>query len=247
MPSMPLARSLADAMRTFNFPQRSPQWYHAHVGVVSSSQFGDALSRLADKPAKEPRLSKRDGSVMEEGRAAIPGGPSAERTHLLNMKVMERLTGDLSENFVHRRMIRGQELEPDGKAAYESFTGHLITEVGFVLHDTLKIGCSPDGLLGRGGMMELKCPDSATEMLKAWLDLPAFIKEYEPQLRGQMWLCEREWCDLAVYHPKFPLLIHRVFDDSIKRAELADKVIAFEAEVTEKYVALLHKFSEHKK
>lgn len=234
-------------MRIFNMPQRSPEWYRAHVGVVSSSQFSDAISRLADKPAKAPRLSKRDGAVLEEGRPAIIGGPSMDQIHLLNSKVMERITGDLSENFVHRRMIRGQELEPEGKAAYESFAGHLITEIGFALHSTLKIGCSPDGLLGKGGMMELKCPDSATEMIKAWLDLPAFVAEYEPQIRGQMWLCERDWCDLVVYHPKFPLLVHRVERDSYKERELADKVIAFEAEVTDKYVAMLTKFKEFAK
>jgi hypothetical protein len=210
-------------MRTFNMRQRSPEWYAIRTGVVTASDFGKAID------------------ILKSGK------PSAERLRLLDDKVTERITHDLTRHFTNDAMKRGQDLEADAITAYESFTGHLTNTVGFVMHDTLKIGCSPDALCGAGGMAEVKCPASGTEMVKAWLDMPSFLEAYEPQIRGQMWLCERDWCDLVVYHPKFPLLVHRVFEDSVKTKDLADKVIAFEAEVTEKYVAMLHKFSEHKK
>ena len=210
-------------MRTFNMPQRSPEWYAIRTGTVTASDFAKAID------------------VLKTGK------PSADRLRLLDDKVTERITHDLTRHFTNDAMKRGQDLEPDALAAYETYTGHLTTKVGFVLHDTLRIGCSPDALCGQGGMAEVKCPASGSEMVKAWLDMPAFFEAYEPQTRGQMWLCERDWCDLVVYHPKFPLLVHRVERDSFKEKELADKIIAFEAEVTDKYVAMLTKFKESAK
>lgn len=210
-------------MRTFNFAQRTPEWYSIRTGVVTASSFAEAID------------------ILKSGK------PSADRSKLLADKVAERITHDLTKHFTNDAMKRGIELEPEALAAYETHTGHMTTSVGFVMHDTLKIGCSPDALCGLGGMAEVKCPASGTEMLKAWLDMPAFLEAYEPQIRGQMWLCERDWCDLVVYHPKFPLLVHRVERDTFKEKELADKVIAFEAEVTDKYVAMLTKFKEFAK
>ena len=38
-----------------------------------------------------------------------------------------------------------------------------------------------------------------------------------PQIQGQMWVCEKKWCDFVSYCPdikcKFPLLIDRVMRD----------------------------------
>ena len=210
-------------MRIFKMEQRSAAWMAIRCGTVTASDFASAIDfTKADKPG-------------------------ADRTKLLNDKVTERITHDLTRHFTNDAMKRGQELEPDAITAYESFTGRLTSKVGFVLHDTLKIGCSPDALCGEGGMAEVKCPASGSEMVKAWLDMPAFLEAYEPQIRGQMWLCERDWCDLVVYHPKFPLLVHRVERDTYKEKELSDKIIAFEAEVTDKYVAMLSKFKEFSK
>ncbi len=210
-------------MRVFNCEQRTPEWYALRTGAVTASDFSKAIDFLKT------------------------GKPSADRNKLLDDKVTERITRDLTKHFTNEAMKRGQDLEPDALAAYEAHTAKLTHKVGFVMHDTLRIGCSPDALCGEGGMAEVKCPMSGSEMVKAWLDTPAFLEAYEPQIRGQLWLCERDWCDLVVYHPKFPLLVHRVERDTFKEKELADKVIAFEAEVTEKYVAMLTKFKEFAK
>jgi len=190
------------------------------TGAVTASDFAKAISLTAK------------------------GQPTAERSKLLDDKVTERITRDITKHFTNEAMKRGQELEPDALSAYEAYTAKLTHRVGFVMHDTLRIGCSPDALCGEGGMAEIKCPMSGTEMVKAWLDTPAFLEAYEPQIRGQLWLCERDWCDLVVYHPKFPLLVYRIERDTFKERDLADKVIAFEAEVTDKYVAILNKFKE---
>ena len=208
-------------MRIFNFPQNSPEWYSVRTGAITASQFA---------------------SVLDFTKAGKPG---ADRVKLLNDKVMERLTGDLTDHFTNFAMKRGTELEPDAASAYESATGSMTTEIGFVMDDTLRIGCSPDRLVGDAGIIEIKCPFSATEMLRAWLDTDAFVAGYEPQIRGQLWLAEREWCDLVVYHPKLPLFIHRLFRDAGKERELSDKVIEFEAEVTRRTDDMRAKFREN--
>lgn len=207
-------------MRIFNCEQRSPEWYSVRTGAITASQFCDVLD------------------VLKNGK------PGAKRIKLLNDKVVERVTGDLTEHFTNFAMKRGTELEPDARSAYESKTGIMVSEVGFVMHNTLRIGCSPDGLVGDDGMVEIKCPFSANEMLSAWLDMPTFLDQYLPQINGQMWLANRQWCDLVVYHPKFPVLTHRVMRDEESVNKLAAAVMDFEAEVTERTAELVARFKE---
>ena len=60
-------------------------------------------------------------------------------------------------------MRRGCAREADGRDAYEAATGEIVQAVGFLRHETLPIGCSPDGIVGdfEGGL-EVKCPKFTT-------------------------------------------------------------------------------------
>ena len=210
-------------MRLYTYPQRSPQWYAARTGVITASRFKDALDTLKS------------------------GAPGAKRLAYRDDLVTERITGDLTDHYATWQMKRGTDLEPDALKAYEQVTGLTVDPVGFTMLDDLPIGASPDGFVSMTGMVEFKCPASGAEMVKAWTDWPAFFAGYEAQVRGQMWVAEREWCDLCVYHPKFPLLVRRIEWDEEKQNALRDSIVKFESEVSALHVTIQVAFSDANK
>lgn len=104
---------------------------------------------------------------------------------------------------------RGTELEPQARAEYEFIIGHYVEQIGFVTDDKNKYGCSPDGLVGEDGMTEYKCLKtdnhvSAMLFYKKYGRCPA---EYVQQTQGQLFVCDRKWCDLVFYHPDLPMVV----------------------------------------
>lgn len=131
------------------------------------------------------------------------GKESAARRDLRMKLAIERLTGvSLEEPITSRDIERGNELEPAARAAYEMTTGRLVTECAFMRHPVLLAGCSPDGLVGDDGLVELKCPRPATHV--ETLTAPAVPEGYVPQLVHQLWVTGRAWVDFVSYCPVLP-------------------------------------------
>jgi hypothetical protein len=99
-------------------------------------------------------------------------------------------------------MARGIEREPDAIAAYELRTGELVQPVGCCLHDTVQAGYSPDGFVGDEGLLEVKCPRSATHL--GYLRTGGVPKEYLPQLTHALWLTGRPWIDFVSFDDRLP-------------------------------------------
>ena len=135
--------------------------------------------------------------------------------------VFERLTGESPESFSNDYMKRGNELEPHAKARYIMDTFNKVEDSGFFELNEW-VGCSPDGLIGEDGLIEIKCPKYTT-MINYLLkkELPS---EYKWQVHGQMWITGRKWCDFVGYHPKLPLVIVRVERDEELIKELQAEV-----------------------
>lgn len=160
--------------------QRTEAWFAMRCGKITGSRFGDVMNVLKD------------------------GKPGAGRRELVTQIAIERLTGSTVDTFQNDAMRRGIELEPEARAAYEAHTGELVEEVDFLQHRELPyLGVSPDGLVGKPGMAEFKCPASQAKHLAALLSGEHAI-EYRWQLLGQLWVGEREWVDAASYDPRFP-------------------------------------------
>jgi len=114
----------------------------------------------------------------------------------------------------------GNEHEPNAKAAYTAQTGREITDVGFVLPDgTDAYGCSPDGLVGHDGLVEIKCP--APETLIAYHAAGVFPVQYKPQVQGQLLITGRAWCDFFVFHPELTPFLVRIEPDERYMAKIA--------------------------
>jgi hypothetical protein len=160
-------------------PQRSEEWFAARAGRLTASNARDML-------------------------ATIKSGEAAARRDLRMRLVVERLTGTAQDDgYVNDAMQRGIELEPDALAAYESLSGNLASAVGFLAHTDLMAGGSPDGVIGDfDGLVELKCPKSATHF--GYLRNGVVPVDYLPQLTHLLWLTGCPWIDFLSYDPRFP-------------------------------------------
>lgn len=113
----------------------------------------------------------------------------------------ERLTG-LRENGYHdKNMDAGSLTEAEARDYYAMANDCIVNEVGFVKRDD-DIGCSPDGMVGEEGIIEVKCPLSSTHV--ANIINNKMPSEYKPQVQGLLWITERQWCDFISYDPRNP-------------------------------------------
>ena len=178
------------------------------------------------------RAGKLTASRLSDALARTKSGWGASRANLVAQLAIERLTGQpVDSGFISPAMQWGIGQEPAARAAYEMRTGELVATVGFVDHPTiLMAGASPDGLVGSDGLLEIKCPNSATHIEYLRGNIPL---KYQLQMQWQMACTVRAWCDFMSYDPRMPdglqISIQRVKRENIDQLE--DDAIEFLAEV----------------
>jgi len=159
--------------------QGSQEWKQARCGRVTASRVHDIVA------------------------VTRSGGYTSGRKNYLAELVTERLTGQPAPSYQSAAMAYGIECEPEARFAYALAMGVEVEEVGFVPHPTIEMaGCSPDGLLRTNGLLEIKCPNSATHietLLGAKLD-PAYLD----QMQFQMACTGRQWCDFVSFDKRLP-------------------------------------------
>lgn len=166
-------------MRILTTEQRTPEWHAARVGYLTGSCAADML-------------------------ATIKTGEAAARRNLRARLVLERITGRSQEStFQSPAMQQGIEREADACALYEALTGHLLSTTGFLAHDSLLAGCSPDGYVGDfEGIIEAKCPLAATHL--DYLKTGTIPGNYDKQIQHSLWITGAQWCDWLSFNPDFP-------------------------------------------
>jgi putative phage-type endonuclease len=159
--------------------------------------------------------------------------------------VCERMTNTQGESYNNAAMQWGTDQEPLARAAYEAVADVLVDEVGFVIHPTISnAGASPDGLVGDVGLIEIKCPNTATHIDTVLTDkVPA---KYITQMQWQMACTQRKWCDFVSFDPRMPeglqLFIQRVDFDVNYVKMLEAEITGFLAELETK----IEKLNERK-
>ena len=149
------------------------------------------------------RLGKLTCSRLGDVIAKTKSGPSTSRANYQAQLICERLTGRREESFTNSAMEWGTTTEPAARMSYESIYGELVQETGFVLHPTIHgFGGSADGLIDADGMLEIKCPLTATHI--EWLRAGKVPTKHRPQIQGLMMCCQRDWCDFVSYAPRLP-------------------------------------------
>ena len=195
--------------------QGTEEWFAARLGKVTASRAADVMTKKG----------------------------SAARANLSAQLVLERLTNTKGESFSSAAMQWGVDQEPFARAAYEAHSGVWVDTVGFVQHPTIeRAGASPDGLVGHDGLVEIKCPNTAT-MIDTLLTgkVPS---NYATQMQMQMACTGRAWCDYAVFDSRMPvkaqLFVKRVQRDQKFIDDLNKEIIAFLAEVEISYQFLIN-------
>lgn len=198
--------------------QRTEEWFAARLGKATASKFKDIMAKTKS-------------------------GPAATRKNYLAQLVCERLTGSKDEGYINAAMQRGIDIEPQARMAYESMTGEIVEEVGFIDVPTMMAGCSPDGLVGDDGMIEIKCPNAATHIETLLNGMPS---EHIPQVQGQMWVAGRKWCDFVSYDDRLPenmrLYVERIHRSDSYISDLVAEIKSFLGEVDSTVAKLKEKF-----
>jgi putative phage-type endonuclease len=170
------------------------------------------------------RLGKVTASRVADIMAKTKTGVSASRGNYLIELAIQRVTQQIEESYTNSAMQWGTETEPLARMAYELSKETFVEQVPFVDHPTIEwFGCSPDGLVESNGLVEIKCPNSATH----W----SYLKSGEPpnkyfiQMQAQIACTQREWNDFISFDPRMPqrsqLFVKRVYrdDEFIKTME----------------------------
>jgi len=197
--------------------QGSEEWFTIRIGKVTASRVADVIAKTKT-------------------------GYSASRDNYMAQLVCERLTGQKGESFTNAAMQHGTDTEPLARAAYEAFKDVLVDEVGFVPHPTIKMaGASPDGMVGDDGLLEIKCPNTATHI--ETLLSESVPGKYFTQMQFQLSCTGRQWCDFVSFDNRLPeelqLFVKRVPRDEVFIRLIEAEIVQFIAELDDKINKLM--------
>jgi putative phage-type endonuclease len=197
--------------------QGTEEWFTIRIGKVTASRVADVIAKTKT-------------------------GYSASRDNYMAQLVCERLTGQKGESFTNAAMQHGTDTEPLARAAYEALKDVLVDEVGFVPHPTIDMaGASPDGLVGDDGLIEIKCPNTATHI--ETLLSQSVPGKYNTQMQFQMACTGRQWCDFVSFDNRLPdelqLFVRRVPRDEVFIRLIEAEIVQFIAELDDKINKLM--------
>ena len=191
--------------------QGSDEWLAARVGKVTASRIADLTSKT------------KSGAV------------SASRGNYQAEIIAERLSGRPYEGFITKEMQWGTEHEEEAVEAFSFITGIQAEKAGFVLHPTIEMaGASPDRIIGDDGLIEIKCPNTATHL--SYMEFDKIPENYHKQMQFQMACTGRQYCHFVSYDPRidFSFFTKLVTRDEKLIAETDADVVKFLSEVDER-------------
>lgn len=196
--------------------QGSDEWFQARCGKVTASRIADVMARTRN-------------------------GYGASRANYMAQLISERLTGIPADTYQNQAMLWGIETEPHARAAYEFITDIEVIEAGFIEHPEISdSGASPDGLVGINGLVEFKCPNTATHI--DTLLTGTIPDKYIKQMQWQMDTIGRAYCDFVSFDPRMPENLRfwrkRVDRDDDLIATMREEVAKFLNELEAKIEAL---------
>jgi putative phage-type endonuclease len=197
--------------------QGTDEWFAARIGKVTASRVADVLAKTKT-------------------------GYSTTRDNYMAQLVCERLTGQKGDSFTNAAMQHGTDTEPLARAAYEALHDVLVDEVGFIPHPSIIMaGASPDGLVSDDGLLEIKCPNTATHI--ETLLSQTVPGKYNTQMQFQMACTNRSWCDFVSFDNRLPpelqLFVRRVSRDNMYIKLMEDEIVKFLNELDLKIAQLM--------
>jgi len=197
------------------YEQGSLEWLLARAGIPTASEF-DALVT--------PEFKVRTGQMPLSYLAA---------------KVAEAWQGGPLPGFQSFATEQGSILEDEAIPWFELEHSCTVDRVGFITTDDGRIGCSPDGLLGEDGGIEIKCPEAHTHT--KYLLAGELPKDYAAQVHGSMFVTGRPWWKFLSYRRHFPPLLLTIARDDEIQDNLAEALADFVADFQQAMMTMIEK------
>ena len=181
------------------FKQGEPAWFEFRRGRITASNMDRIMT------AKQCKLS------------------AASREYLCEL-IGEKATPELSlvpQGYVSPAALNGSLLEPEARAFYEMTHNVSVLEVGACLSDCERFSCSPDGLVGDEGGIELKCVQPKTQVKYLLDEGQSLLDDYKIQVAGCLIVTGRKWWDLMSYCRGLDPVVLRVVPDEFSAKLLA--------------------------
>lgn len=180
--------------------QGSDEWLAMRCGKITASRFKPVMSQPRSKTAKER------------------GDLSDAATSLMLEIVGEIITGQKAELPTTKEMKWGIDNEPKARELFEIRYGEKVDTTGFhVWPENDMVGCSPDGLIGHFGGLEIKCCYTSREHMRHILcGIP---EQYLWQINLSMLVTGREWWTFVSYDPRIDDIDQALFRIRVDRDE----------------------------
>ena len=193
-------------IEVFNVEQGSAEWFECRLGIPTASEFS---------------------CVQAKGRDG--GASKTRRAYMLRLADEVIYRDNPVEAFTNPNLERGKEYEPEARDIYALMHDVELERVGFIRNGSK--GCSPDSLIGKNGILEVK---TTFPRLLAELQLDdEFPSQHKAQCQGELWITERDWIDIIVYWPKRKPFLKRAYRDEPYIKNLADAVERFNDELAQ--------------
>ena len=193
-------------IEVFNCVQGSDEWKEMRLGIPTASEFA---------------------CVQAKGRDG--GASKTRRAYMLRLADEIIYRDQPVETFTNPNLERGKEFEPEARDIYALMHDVELEHVGFIRNGSK--GCSPDSLIGKNGILEVK---TTFPRLLAELQLDdAWPPVHTAQCQGELWITEREWIDRIVYWPKRKPFLRRAYRDEAYIKNLADQIERFNDELAQ--------------
>jgi len=194
--------------------QSSVDWLYDRAGVITASEFSEIV---------DTKFEPRTGETPKTYMAA---------------KLAERWIQGPLMGFSSFATEQGNVLEDEARPWFELTYECEVQRVGLVTTDDGRIGCSPDGLIGKEGGIEIKCPEPTAHV--KYLLAGELPKQYSAQVHGSMLVTGRPWWRFVSYRRRFPALVLQVNRDE----KIISKLQAALDEFLEDYDAAYEKLVE---
>ena len=200
----------------YDIEQGSDEWHRLKLGILSASK----ASLLVTPTGAISKNKTRHGYACQ----------IAAQRELMRVE----------DTYQSYDMLRGTIQEGTARDIYDDNYAP-VKECGFIVNDFFDIdkpisesmergvGCSPDGLVGNEGGIEIK-----SRMAKFQIETiisGEVPKEYLPQIQTFLLVTERQWCDFISYSAGLPLFVKRVYPDKEMHSTILEAAIQFDADV----------------
>jgi hypothetical protein len=194
-------------MKIHDHEQYSQAWWDSRLGLPTASDFKKIITSTG-------AVSKQYTDYARVLAADIIAGKSIDKF----------------EGNAHTE--RGTQLEHEARLYYQFQTDSVVQQTGFITDDMGQYGCSPDGLIGESGTLEIKCQSAKGHIasIEYYLKHTKMPTDYVAQTQGALFVTNYAWNDLLFYHPDLPSLMIRSTADIAFQAALKQQILATIAE-----------------